>query len=297
MTVIKSSLTQHTLRKRLALHDFPIDGTTHDSVATLSLQSCVPYLATSLHHSHQVRASLRKKMKINDEERRYEEDVAMDRFLDSFPITLAANISRFECDLNRAPPDALYRHPSQAWNLDIWREPPAEADYEQSIQKWRTFDQTLELFWQHVLGEYGFGVIFDFHSYNYQRQHSSQHWSTDEKPVINLGTHHIDREYFAPLIDLFIQKLRRIELAGDHLTIRENCLFFGADMVQRVTRRSKGRVLVLPIELKKIYMDEHTGAIFEEFLGPLVRMIPAAIHELMLDISDHSTRFSWSSPT
>src|SRR5690606_36602147 len=84
-----------------------------------------PIWAFALHDEHHLDASLAPLANITSDERLREEDPFTGLLADIGINRLIIQSSRFQLDLYRNIEDAIYIHPSQAWNLKVWKTPPA----------------------------------------------------------------------------------------------------------------------------------------------------------------------------
>ncbi|MCK4749359.1 MAG: N-formylglutamate amidohydrolase, partial [Bacteroidales bacterium] len=106
-------------------------------------------------------------------------------------------------------------------------------------------------------------VLFDMHSFCYQREQKTN-WFDDEKPEINLGTRFINRQFFSPLVDCFLEGVSGTRIGEHPMRVGENELFPGGYITRKFAKKYNRQVLVLAIEYKKIFMDERTGEIHKE---------------------------------
>ena len=243
-----------------------------------------PVVATAIHAGHDLRPSIASRTALDDATRLREEDPFTDRLTTVAASTVVAHRSRFEVDLNRAREAAVYRNPDDAWGLELWREPPSDADVECSLQMYDEFYAELGRRLDAVAAIGPF-VVLDLHSYNHRRDGSDMpEASTAENPEVNVGTGSLDREGWAPVVDRFIEELGRREVRRHRLDVRENVRFRGGELSRWVNERYEGRACALAIECKKVFMDEWTGELDERHVEELRRalgaVVPAVIEEL-----------------
>jgi N-formylglutamate amidohydrolase len=151
----------------------------------------------------------------------------------------------------------------------VWRHPLSANEIEETHAKYREFHGLLDLLVKYLVGRYGTMVLFDIHSFCYQREGHVEWWE-DSKPDINLGTRHINRDYFAPQIETCLQYVSGIRMDGHELRVGENELFSGGYLTRKYAASHNRQVLVLAIEYKKIFMDEISGTLFPEKLDMLI---------------------------
>jgi N-formylglutamate amidohydrolase len=265
-TMKKYSL--ESIRELLKKRAFPLEGITRLGSARFSFREPAGTVGVALHAGSNVRPDMRELMAVSREERFLEEDPYTDRFVKDFPVQLVAMDSRFEYDLNREMEEAIYPFSEKKWGLQVWKRPLTTEETENTLIKYREFHELLEMVIDHILGYHKTAILFDVHSFCYQREQRKIWWK-DERPEINLGTRSIDRKYFAPLVDLFLEQLARTSLDGHKIRVAENEIFSGGYLTRKFAASHQRRVLVLAIEYKKIFMDEHTGKLDEEILDRL----------------------------
>jgi N-formylglutamate deformylase len=224
-----------------------------------------PIIAVALHAGHALRPEITRLAATSALTRLKEEDPHTDRWTDLAATRLVACRSRFEVDLNRPRPAAVYTTPEDAWGMDLWRRPlPADAAA-RSLAVYDTFYATLEPMLARAEKQFGRFVVYDLHSYNHRRQGpGASEADPAMNPDVNIGTGSMDRERWARVVDRVIDDLRRAECLGRLLDVRENVRFHGGHLAAWVHQTFPRSGCALAIEVKKFFMDEHTGDADEE---------------------------------
>jgi N-formylglutamate amidohydrolase len=268
---------RHTLeeiQERLVREKFPIRGVTELGAAAFHLREPSGDLGIALHAGARVRSGLEELFNASSEERRREEDLYTDLMVEDFPMVLLGRDSRFEYDLNCEEAQCIYEHGLKKWNMDVWKRPLTESERMLTLHKYREFHALLELLVDYLVSKYGSGVLYDIHSFRYQRE-GTVHWWEDTKPEINLGTRYINREYFAPQVEAFLEGISGLELEGKQLRVGENVLFPGGYLTRKYAKTHNKQVLVLAVEFKKIYMDEWSNKLYPGIL----ELLKNALHQ------------------
>lgn len=249
----------------------PFEAKLSDGSLTIRVAEYQPYVATAIHQGHRLRDDLEALCLLNEDERYFEEDPNTGEFIASLPIVLQAEDSRYEYDLNRSPDECVYE---EAWGKQVWASPlPAqERIYSQRkhAQYYRIFKCLLET----LEYKFGFCLVYDLHSYNYQR-------IARQTPTFNLGTKQVDTGRWRNEINDLVVRLGKIELPNLDVVSRENDVFYGMGYQATFVRDHFKQTLILPVEIKKVYMDERRGESY-----PLV--IDKLKEELKTVLSEHA---------
>lgn len=256
------------IRQSLKAGIFPISGITPMGSAEFHFLEPASYLGVALHSGSRVRPELDEAMKVGQKDRFREEDPYTDLFIRDFPLRVLARDSRFEYDLNWEIGKCIYPVGEQKWGLKVWNRPLTSDEIATTHHKYREFHALIDLIVGYMLRQEGTPILFDIHSFCYQREKRTNWWE-DNKPEINLGTRSINRKYFSSLIDIFLDHASEIRLDGHILSVGENTLFPGGYITQKFAGSHNRKLLVLAIEYKKIFMNEWTGVLYPEKLKTL----------------------------
>ena len=219
-----------------------------------------PVVAIALHAGHDVRAEVAELLAIDDAPRRYEEDPFTDSWTALGDTRIVTNRSRFEVDLNRPRDAAVYMEPDDAWGLRVWRTSPPAEIVERSLALHDAFYATAGKVLERVQRETGSFVVFDIHSYNHRRGgHDAPPADPAENPDVNIGTRHLDTDRWQRVLDRLIHDLRGQAVDGRTLDVRTDVRFHGGRLCAWVRETFPTTGCPFAIEVKKIFMDEHTG--------------------------------------
>ena len=231
-----------------------------------NLDMTVPYVVTAIHAGHSILEELAPYLAISEADRMFEEDVATDQIIKGNLSTIWALDSRAEYDLNRTEEQAVPFEPGQFWGLSVYRMlPPAEIK-QKILSKYRSFYRFMGEFAHTLVSRFGICVIYDIHSYNISRQVEK---GFEPPPVFNLGTSMLNRDRWKPLIDSWMQELSTISIFGHSTTVAENLVFQGRGALCQTMQELDENILVLPTEISKIYMNEHTGILKQSVITEL----------------------------
>ena len=218
-----------------------------------------PALATAIHDGHRVIEALADKMKVSDTERRFEEDPHTGTIAETMAISITVLNSRYCGDLNRPEDRCVY---DDAWGKQVWKEPLAPEERELLLDWHRSYYRVLDALLANLVERFGAAVLYDLHSYNYERINGAA-------PLFNIGTHYIDMGRFERIIKDLAGNLQAISIPGCENRTALNEVFEGRGYQAAFTHRWHPDVLCVPLELKKVFMDEQSFAIKREVYEPL----------------------------
>ena len=218
-----------------------------------------PILATALHEGHDLRPEVGELVGIADADRRREEDPWTGWLTGIASTRVIGHRSRFECDLNRPPDQAVALDPEDSWGLRIWKDPPPPPIVRGSQYLHAAFYSTLRELFTRIEARHGRFVVLDLHSYNHRREgpHAPP-GDPQTHPDVNVGTRSVDRKRWGGLVDRFMADL---SAHPSGLDVRENVKFKGRYLAAWTQLTFPDTGCCLAIELKKTFMNEWTGDI------------------------------------
>lgn len=243
------------------------EATSKSGSFRIKISKYVPFCCLAIHSGSNLRSELYKKIALNDYQRWYEEDPHTDDFVKSMPITLIANDSRYEYDLNRPLNDCIY---TKAWDKNVWEIALSSSEKKQSKLKHQEFYLVLEALVKKIEHMFGASIVYDIHSYNYKR------WDRNV-PVFNIGTERIDTSKYRKNIDKWMSELSQIEIPDCQNVVAENDVFFGRGYALEFITKKFRNTLVLATEIKKVYCDELTGDSYPKIIRLLQQKLKQAI--------------------
>lgn len=237
-----------------------------------------PLIVAAIHNGNYIREELRPFLALTDQERLYEEDPFTGFFADIAETSIIGLHSRFEIDLNRTKNKAIYFEPEQAWGLTVWEKIPPQKLLRQSYRYYDDFYRQTEALINNKIMKYGFAIIYDIHSYNHKR--NGEIAPASANPDINIGTNGL-RKIWEPVVGQFIEHLQTCELNGKPLDVRKNIRFKGGHFTAWINKNFDNKACSLAIEVKKIFMDEHTNELDPLALSTLKRSIEGTAPKLI----------------
>lgn len=244
------------------------EGELFDGSIYMKINEYVPYVCFSIHNGHRLRHDLAENCLLSEYERWYEEDPYTYDFIESLPIVISANDSRYEYDLNRSAENCVYK--DHAWGKAVWKTPLLDNAINTSKNKHQNFYKLANIVIKALKDKFSSVVVFDIHSYNYKRLQNSS-------PLFNIGTKNIDRNKFGSIIDFWKKELNKIELPSIQNEVKENDVFYGRGYLLEYFTKKYDNVLVLATEIKKVYCDENTQEPYPILIEKLANQIKNAI--------------------
>jgi N-formylglutamate deformylase len=276
----KGHYSINQIKEKLAKNNFPFSGITELGSAEFYFQKPAFYAGVALHSGSRVRPEVLKVMEATKADRFREEDPYTDLFIQDFPIQIKGCDSRFEYDLNRESHRAIYDTVKKTWGIKVWKKELPEREREITLAKHHEFYDLMTVVTDYLLQQNNYAVIFDMHSYCYQRNGSSI-WFEDPKPEINVGTKAANRTVFGPAIELLVDKLNNTRIENRIIRVRENEVFEGGYLAKQFSAKHYDRLLVFALEYKKIFMNELSGELFKPILDKLVDDFSIVVKDLI----------------
>jgi uncharacterized protein (TIGR02421 family) len=240
----------------------------------IQIKEYSPSIATAIHNGHSLSKDLLSSIQIDESDRLYEEDPYTEDLISSQPIRLIGLDSRYEYDLNRSPSDCIY---SEAWGESVWKEKLPEKLRLRAMKKHRIFYHVLHALIAKLEQLYEVCVVYDIHSYNSNR-------IPMVTPDINLGTHYIKGKRWREDVRSLVNHFRSIGQDDRVLSFEQNKVFQGKGYLAQFVSDHFDRSLAMPIEFKKIFMNEKTGEVYPMVLSLLKENVKTAL-------SDHANEF------
>ncbi len=219
-----------------------------------------PIIAVANHNGHALRDEVAEIMALDEATRLREEDPYTGEWAELAPTCLIAEHSRFEVDLNRPRDTAIYLTPDDAWGLEVWKQQPPSALIETTLAGYDAYYRALKKLCREKQAQHGTFVVLDLHSYNYRREGPGGPPADPEgNPEVNIGTGTMDRARWGDLVDRFMGDMRRSDVCGRTLDVRENVKFVGRQFPKWVHTHFPETGCAIAVEFKKFFMDEWTG--------------------------------------
>ena len=236
-----------------------------------------PIVATAIHTGHGLRPEVADLMALHEADRLREEDPYSAPWAEAFDTRLVPDQSRFEVDLNRPRPGAVYRTPQDAWGLDMWARPLSDEIVAESLAQYDRFYADMRRILDDKQRRHGRFVVLDLHTYNHRRDGpDGLTGDPADNPEVNVGTGSLDRERWGALVERFMADVAGFDFLGRTLDVRENVRFHGGHLSKWVHENYPDSGCCLAIELKKFFMDEWTGEVYDAEHKAIARALAGA---------------------
>jgi N-formylglutamate amidohydrolase len=234
-------------------------------------------VATAIHAGHSLRPEVLALTNLSEEHRLREEDPFTHHWVGVAENSIAVEVSRFEVDLNRPREKAIYVRPEDAWGLDLWTSEPSVDMVERSLEIYDSFYEELGGLCDRVIDAHGHVVVLDIHSYNHRRNGRDAAVDDPElNPEINLGTESIATSW-SPVVSAFTKTMSELPFYDDTLDVRTNVKFKGGHMSRWINARYGDDGCSIAVEMKKIFMDEWSGALDEGIAASIGHILESAV--------------------
>jgi N-formylglutamate deformylase len=236
-----------------------------------------PILALAIHNGHEMHPELLNICGISAADRLREEDPFTEVFTEPYPNRIVVYTSRFTVDLNRKRENAVYLSPEDCWGLPARTTRPSDELVTELGRDYGQWYSLLTFTIQRLLAKHSFLTILDLHSFNHRRQ--GQGAAPDpqqDNPDIILGRNNMPKQYYA-WVDGLCSELNNKDVMGHRLDCRIDIKFTGGSLSRWLHQTFPGKVACLAVEFKKIFMDEWTGTVNNEFQVALSRQFAKAI--------------------
>jgi N-formylglutamate amidohydrolase len=252
------------------------------------LEGHSPIIATAIHDGHELRKELRPFLALSECSRMREEDPYSDYLADISDAKIVVHTSRFEVDLNRPRPKAIYSKPEDAWGLQVWNMPLPQQMVDTSLALYDTFYDMVRNYLIKVVKRYGAFMVFDLHTYNHRRTTPNQCAPSVLNPDINIGTGSMPAQWKF-LAETLINSLSQQRINGSRPDVRENVKFMGGHFSQWINETFGEVGCAIAIEFKKTFMDEWTGRVDIHHLHQIRKALATAKQQLtsMVNVTPH----------
>ncbi|MBI3724014.1 DUF1704 domain-containing protein [bacterium] len=279
---IPISSLRRALKESVALR-----GRSESSACRFQLAKLVPYLAIAPHGGHRVRRDLARLLRTDEKARLREECPGTDRLVTAAPIYVAAQDSRLEYDIE-LPEEALardgfFRHP-----------PPAEAAAE-SLVRHREVVGVIEALATSLLERFGACLVFELTSFEAVERRKGEK-ARPPLPIFDFATAHLgdERSRFKAEIDAWRATLSQIRVLGKRAHVSEDAGFARAGALSRRLRALSPDVLVLPLAVRRVFMDERSQSLYPAVVKKLRRDLGRAMAKVATTFARAHTK--WRPP-
>jgi hypothetical protein len=247
----------------------------------------IPLVATAIHDGHAARDEVTNLFALDDASRLREEDPHTGTWARIADTWIVANRSRFEVDLNRPREKAIYRIPADAWGLHIWQSELPQAIISRSLNEYDDFYAQVRQLFTRLERRFSRFVVLDLHTYCHRRDGADAPPANPlDNPDVNIGTGTmLNRNQWSPVVDRFMEDLRRIAVQGHLLDVRENVKFRGGHFAAWVHTTFPQTACVLSIEFKKFFMDEWSGSTDEKQVEAIRRALESTIPGILAGLT------------
>jgi N-formylglutamate deformylase len=240
-----------------------------------------PLVCAAIHNGHSLSPDFLSGIGISGADRLREEDPFTARFGASAGNRIVAVHSRFEVDLNRRRPKAVYLEPEDAWGLPVRRVPLTPETLDRALAAYDAFYRRTESLFREMQATFGRFLVLDLHSYNHRRPGPDfPSEPAIDNPEINLGSSNIP-EAELPVLLRFRDLLTEEPLQGRIPDVRLDVKFTGGAFARWTHETFPDSAVCIAVEYKKIFMDEWIGTPDLALIRELQRKTSGAAKRLL----------------
>lgn len=240
-----------------------------------------PLVISAIHDGHNIREELKGLFSLSEAARFREEDPFTATWANISDSRIIVHHSRFEADVNRPREKAVYQKPEDAWGLEVWKTKLPPEILERSLMVYDDFYKEAKTYFDDLVSLHKKIIVYDIHSYNYRREGPEIQSDPNENPEINIGTQNMDQKLWQPVVKILLGCFRTFNYEGRKLDVRENIKFKGGYFGKWLFGHYGEAICPISIEVKKIFMDEHTGKGFEKSINLISNMFHSSIKPVL----------------
>lgn len=234
---------------------------------SIKINRYIPAVCTAIHAGHAIPRRIAGRLLLDERERQYEEDPFTGDMLASFPIVLQGMDSRYLYDLNRPPEECFY---DELWGKKVWRVFPTPKEQKESVTRHSSYYRILHNLLTLLEKNFSRCIVYDLHSFNYQR-------IPKDTPLFNVGTYFIDEKNYKPLLDHLKKRLQITAFPNIENRVACDEVFPGKGYQASFIHKQHPQSLCIPLAVKKVYMDETTGAPYPLILEAIIENLKQAL--------------------
>ncbi|ACA87932.1 flavohemoglobin expression-modulating QEGLA motif protein [Shewanella woodyi] len=245
-------------------------GKLSTSGCLIKIEEYLPVVCSAIHSGHHLRDDLLKHCRLSDEERAPHEARLTDDLIASQPITLVALDSRLEYDLDC--PKALSTSYKLSVKQKLWDKPMSTKQRSVSHAKHDEFFQIYKALIAKLESQFGKVIVFDLKAY-------TPNDSDTSSPLFDITTTQIDLTRWQSVVNKCRSELKQVTVPNTESSADLDLIHRGSGYLTTYTNSHFDRTLVLPIQVKKVYIDDQNGDQFPLVLDSLKLGLKQALSE------------------
>ncbi len=234
---------------------------------SIKIDRYVPAICTAIHAGHNIPPHINNKLLLDADARRLEEAPYSGDMLASFPIVLQGLDSQYHYDLNRPAEDCIY---DEALDTKVWRRPLTKKECDTATSLHNSYYRVLHALLTRLEKSFSRCIVYDLNTYTYQRL-------APDTPLFNIGTHFIDSKVYQPVLTHLKKRLETAQLPNIMNRVAFDEVFSGRGHQASFIHTQHRQSLCIPLEIKKVYMDEGTGEPYPFILEAITESLKQAI--------------------
>ncbi|MBW8186007.1 flavohemoglobin expression-modulating QEGLA motif protein [Shewanella nanhaiensis] len=245
-------------------------GKLSTSGCLIKIEEYLPVVCSAIHAGNHLRDELLKHCQLTDEERAPHEARLTDDLIASQPITLVALDSRLEYDLDC--PKALSTSYKLSMKQKLWDKPMSTKQRSISHAKHDEFFQIYKALITKLESQFGKVIVFDLKAYTPNDSDASS-------PLFDITTTQIDLTRWQSVVNKCRSELKQVTVPNTESSADLDLIHRGSGYLTTYTNSHFDRTLVLPIQVRKVYIDDQNGDQFPLVLDSLKLGLKQALSE------------------
>ncbi|WP_117232432.1 flavohemoglobin expression-modulating QEGLA motif protein [Vibrio maerlii] len=244
-------LTEHEIYQRINERQ-PFEAVLNDGSLRISISEYQPYVATVLHSGHRLRGEIAPACLLSDEQRFKLEAPYTEELVSSLPVILEQLDSLCEYDLTLPEQSTTKLHYEAS---DVWEESALASIQAIAVEKHQTYYRIFN----HLLTElnklHGFSVVYDITAVSGLDAEDQP----NDRSEFELVTNWVNKRKWSKEVDNMLSRLQAVELPNIEVTAISGVTQEHSNYQALFVKQHLPNTLMLPIRIKKVFMNEVKG--------------------------------------
>ncbi len=239
-----------------------------------SLRICIadyqPYITTSLQSGHRLRGEIASNCLLSEDERLKMESPYVDDLISSMPIVIQALDSVAEYNLALSSENSTCLH---FLGQEVWDNSELDSIKQTALEKHATYYRILQYLTEQVHKDHGVSIIYDFSAFTSLDPQDE----ISDRAEFELVTNWIDKRRWSKEVDSLVQRLQSVEVPNIDVNVIAGSTQERENYQAKYVKKHLAQTLLLPVQIKKFYMNEFKGEKYPLVMEHLGEAIKATV--------------------